>query len=67
MSRTTELRADDIQFDDQAAQFIQNSCQHGQLHIITNKRQAGDLAEYRDKELEQRDLNPIPPHAPIAF
>jgi hypothetical protein len=67
LSRTTELRADDIEFDDQAAQFIQNCCEDGQLHIIANKRQAGDLAEYRDKEREQRDLNPIPPHAPITF
>jgi hypothetical protein len=67
LSRTTELRADDIEFDHLAAEFIQNSCEHGELHIIANKRQAGDLAEYRDKEREQRDLNPIPPHAPIAF
>jgi hypothetical protein len=67
LSRTTELRADDIEFDDLAAQFIRGSCERGELHIIANKRQAGDVAEYRDKELEQRDLNPIPPRAPIAF
>src|SRR5947209_5215062 len=67
LSRTTELRADDIEFDDLAAQFIRHSCEHGELHIVANKRQAGDLAEYRDKEREQRDLNPIPPHAPVAF
>jgi hypothetical protein len=32
-----------------------------------HKRQAGDLAEYRDKELEQRRLNPIPDSCPIVF
>ncbi len=67
LSRTTELRADSIEFDDLAAQFIRGSVEHGELHINANKRQAGDLAEYRDKEREQRDLNPIPPRAPIAF
>jgi hypothetical protein len=67
LSRTTELRADDIEFDDLAAQFIRSCVEHDELHLIANKRQAGDLAEYRDKEREQRDLNPIPPHASIAF
>ncbi|HEX8935524.1 MAG TPA: amino acid permease [Pseudonocardiaceae bacterium] len=67
LSRATELRTDDIEFDDLAAQFIRDSVEHGELHIIANKRQAGDLAEYHDKEKEQRDLNPIPPRASVAF
>lgn len=67
LSRATELRADDIEFDDLAAQFIRGCVEHGELHLIANKRQAGDLAEYRDKEREQRDLNPIPSQASIAF
>ncbi len=67
LSRTTELRADDIVFDDAAGPFIGECVDQGSLHVIANKRQAGDLAEYRDKEREQRDLNPIPASCPIVF
>ena len=67
VTRVTELRADDIVFDDAAAAFIDECIAAGKLHVIANKRQAGDLAEYRDKEREQRKLNPIPDSCPIVF
>jgi hypothetical protein len=67
VARTTELRADEITFDERAARFIRLCVAQGQLHVIANKRQAGDLAEYRDKEREQRELNPIPDNCPIVF
>jgi len=67
LARVTELRADNISFDEPAARFISGCVNQGALHIIANKRQAGDLAEYRDKELEQRGLNPIPDSCPIVF
>ncbi|MFD1045914.1 hypothetical protein ACFQ1S_10240, partial [Kibdelosporangium lantanae] len=68
VSRTTELRADRIEFDENARKFIADSIEFdGQLNIIANKRQHGDEEEYRSKETEQRGMNPVPGSADILF
>jgi hypothetical protein len=54
-------------FDEPGARFILGCVNEGALHVIANKRQSGDLAEYRDKELEQRSLNPSLDSCPIVF
>jgi amino acid transporter len=68
VSRTTELRAERIEFDTAARQFVTDSISHdGALHIIANRRQGGDFAEYSAKEAEQRGMNPLPGAADVLF
>ncbi|MET8851266.1 amino acid transporter [Amycolatopsis sp. NPDC004625] len=68
VTRTTELRADHIEFDEESRRFVADSLAHdGALHIIANRRQGGDDAEYSAKEAEQRAMNPVPGAADVLF
>jgi hypothetical protein len=68
VTRTTELRADYIEFDEAARRFITDSISFdGQLHLVANRRQAGDRAEYDEKEAAQRRMNPVPGRADVLF
>jgi hypothetical protein len=68
VTRSTELRVDTIEFDEAARGFITDSIAFdGELHIIANKKQVGDKAEYAEKEYEQRGLNPVPGPADVIF
>lgn len=64
--RSTEIRIDDIEFDEQGQEFIKEMCE-GEIRIVTNRREVGDVAEYRFKEHEKRVDNHIPASDPIVF
>lgn len=64
--RSTELRISKIEFDDKAREFL-NDLADGEIRIVTNRREAGDVAEYRFKEHEKRVDNHIPSSDPILF
>jgi hypothetical protein len=64
--RSTELRVEKIEFDEQAKQFIAEMAQ-GEIRIVTNRRETGDVEEYRFKEHEKRVDNHIPSSDPILF
>ena len=68
VARTTELRADRIEFDELARRYLTDSLAHdGALHLVANKRQAGDRGEYAAKESAQRGMNPLPGAADVLF
>jgi hypothetical protein len=68
ISRTTELRVDRIEFDDDARRFISDTLEYdGRINLIANRPQARDGAEYADKEAVQRENNPVPGTADVIF
>lgn len=68
VARTTELRADRIEFDEDARRFVTDTLEwDGAINVIANKRQDGDAEEYQVKEYEQRGMNPVPGRADILF
>lgn len=68
VSRTTELRAERIEFDEEARRFITDSIAFdGALNIIAIRRKTGDREEYAGKEGEQRGMNPVPGSADVMF
>ena len=65
--RSTEIRIDKIELDDAAQAFIDELNTEGEIRIVTNRRETGDIAEYRFKEHEKRVDNHIPSTDPVVF
>lgn len=65
--RSTEVRIDKIELDETAQEFINELNEEGEIRIVTNRRETGDMTEYRFKEHEKRVDNHIPSSDPIVF
>ena len=64
--RSTEVRVESIIFDETAQRFL-DELVDGELRIVANRRESGDIEEYRFKEHEKRVDNHIPATDPILF
>ncbi len=64
--RTTEIRIQKIELDKTAKQFL-DDFSDDELRIVTNRRETGDVVEYRFKEHEKRVDNHIPASDPVLF
>ena len=56
--RSLELRQERIELDETAQRLIEAASHQGEIHLVANRRQAGDEHEYRLKEEEQREDSP---------
>ena len=65
--RSTEVRIDKIVLDETAKSFIEELNLGGEIRVVANRRETGDMTEYRFKEHEKRVDNHIPSTDPIVF
>jgi hypothetical protein len=65
--RTTELRTERVEMDDEARRFIDEVTNNSEIHLVANRCQTGDEREYDVAEREQREDNHIPHDVPILF
>ena len=64
--RTTESASTRSSSDEKAQEFL-DEIADGDIRIVTNRRETGDVAEYRFKEHEKRMDNHIPSTDPVLF
>jgi hypothetical protein len=65
--RSLELKQECTELDEAALRFVEEANRGGEIHIVANRRQAGDEEEYDHKGVEQRGDNHIPKDVPIIF
>ncbi|HJQ68648.1 MAG TPA: amino acid permease [Blastocatellia bacterium] len=64
--RTTELRVERVELDEEAEKIISELCV-GEIRLIANQCDKGDPDEYKLKEEDQRKDTHIPKEDPVVF
>ncbi|UBV45091.1 amino acid transporter (plasmid) [Deinococcus taeanensis] len=67
IGRATELRAERIELDPAARAILDEASRSGDLRFIANQLDAGDAAEYTDKEQTVRAETHLPSGEPCLF
>jgi hypothetical protein len=67
VARTTELRVERVELDETAQAFVEEATRRGEIRIVTNRCDRGDVSEYEFKEREKRADNHIPTRDPVLF
>jgi hypothetical protein len=65
--RSTELRIQGVEPDEQATLFIDQAATTGQVRVIANRPGVGDVAEYAEKIRFARDTHQLKPWEPVLF
>jgi hypothetical protein len=67
VSRSTELRVSDVEFDFGAWQMLEETGPEGEIHIIANHADNRDSREYLIKERQERRASNIPSGKRVLF
>ena len=65
--RSTEVRFHNVELDARAEKFIRELARKGDIRVVANRRDKGNLDEYFFKEKEQREDNHIPEEDEVIF
>ena len=67
VNRAFELRCSTVTFDDMANTLVNAAARTGQIHIVTHDPDERSIAEYQEKEIQQRAESHIPAAEQILF
>jgi hypothetical protein len=67
VARSTELRVHGVVMDDAASMFIDQAAAAGQVRIIANRPDRGDMAEYSAKLRQARESHALRAWEPVLF
>ncbi|GAA2094471.1 APC family permease [Actinomadura alba] len=66
-TRSTELRATGIRFDERAERFLRDLAASGEIRLVANEPDNRDRKEYEKKDRETREIHHLSPDEPVAF